>query len=219
MSVVRRAETVPKSISKSMKKTFPCSNNGLLATELFQDQSDDYALWRDSLPKMEDLQEAMPAMWEPELCQLLPPKAKTILLKQRYRIGQDWDAMTAANLDIPMGLYRYYWLLISTRTFYYTPPRRKTPPADSDECLAIVPYADYFNHSDAGCKVSYTRSQYSVMADRSYHEGEEVLYHTVPTQMISCSPSTASFLRTIDGTKLRWMTSSFHYSQKARGRL
>merc|ERR1711939_1142337 len=68
MSVVRRAETVPKSISKSMKKTFPCSNNGLLATELFQDQSDDYALWRDSLPKM----------WEPELCQLLPPKAKTI---------------------------------------------------------------------------------------------------------------------------------------------
>ncbi len=174
MSVVRRAETVPKSISKSMKKTFPCSNNGLLATELFQDQSDDYALWRDSLPKMEDLQEAMPAMWEPELCQLLPPKAKTILLKQRYRIGQDWDAMTAANLDIPMGLYRYYWLLISTRTFYYTPPRRKTPPADSDECLAIVPYADYFNHSDAGCKVSYTRSQYSVMADRSYHEGEEV---------------------------------------------
>ena len=73
-----------------------------------------------------------------------------------------------------MDLYRYYWLLISTRTFYYIPARRKTPPPDPDECLAIVPYGDYFNHSDAGCKVSFTRSQYSVMADRSYHEGEEV---------------------------------------------
>merc|ERR1711939_846058 len=130
MSVVRRAETVPKSISKSIQKSFPCSNNGLLAAELAQDQSDDYALWRGSLPKMEDLQEAMPVMWEPELCQLLPPKAKTILLKQRRKISQDWDAMTAANLDIPMDLYRYYWLLISTRTFYYIPARRKTPPPD-----------------------------------------------------------------------------------------
>ncbi|KAK5264282.1 hypothetical protein LTR96_010299 [Exophiala xenobiotica] len=174
MSVVRRAETVPKSISKSIQKSSPCSNNGLLAAELAQDQSDNYALWRESLPTIEDLQEAMPVMWEPELCQLIPPKAKTILLKQQRRIGQDWDAITAANLEIPMHLYQYYWLLINTRTFYYTPPRRETPPTDPDECLAIVPYGDYFNHSDAGCKVSYTRSQYSVVADRPYNKGEEV---------------------------------------------
>lgn len=171
MSAVRTAETVPKKIVESVDS---CSNNGLLAAELAQDESSEYGLWRKSLPSMEDLQ-TMPVMWEENVAQCLPSKARGILSKQAAKIRKDWDAVTAGHIGISFENFRYFWLLINTRTFYYTPSNMKTPPVNSDECLAVVPYGDYFNHSDFGCKVSYSASSYEITADRRYSKGEEVL--------------------------------------------
>lgn len=53
--------------------------------------------------------------------------------------------------------FRYFWLIINTRCFYWdyplTPPAR-LPKKRSDlkgiDCLALCPFADYFNHVDEG---------------------------------------------------------------------
>ncbi|KAK6367408.1 hypothetical protein LTS17_010334 [Exophiala oligosperma] len=171
MRAVRTAETVPRKIVESVDS---CSNNGLLAAELAQDESSEFAVWRQSLPSMQDLQ-TMPVVWEEVVAQCLPSKARGILSKQAAKIRKDWDAVTAGHIDVSFENFRYFWLLVNTRTFYYTPSNMKTAPVSSEECLAVVPYGDYFNHSDVGCKVAYSASSYEITADRRYSKGEEVL--------------------------------------------
>ncbi|KIW14770.1 hypothetical protein PV08_07555 [Exophiala spinifera] len=171
MSAVRTAETLPKKIIESLHS---CSNNGLLAVELAQDESSEYAIWRQSLPSMEDFQ-TLPVTWEEGVAKFLPSKARGVLSKQAAKIQKDWDAVSAGHINISFEEFRYFWLLINTRTFYHTPPKMKLPPVNSDECLAVVPYGDYFNHADIGCKVSYSASSYEITADRRYDRGEEVL--------------------------------------------
>jgi len=116
----------------------------------------------------------MPVLWPSELQQLLPRSARSILDKQQKKISLDYDAVAVAFPDLRYDVYCHHWLLVSTRTFYYTAPEVTSPPANSDECLAIIPYADYFNHGDAGCKVQYSPFEYEITADRPYQKGQEV---------------------------------------------
>ena len=50
--------------------------------------------------------------------------------------------------------------------------RRK--PLVRDDCLALVPLADLFNHAAEGCEVSFSPAAYTVNAHRRIEEGEEV---------------------------------------------
>jgi len=172
MSTIRTELTIPEAVSKPI--SLPCSVNGLLAAELALDKSSSHELWRSGLPKMQDFKESMPVMWPMELQHLLPPSAQSILAKQHTKISLDYEAVGVAFADLPYDVYCHNWLLVSTRTFYYTAPEVTSPPANSDECLAIIPYADYFNHGDTGCKVQYSPSEYEMTADRPYKKGEEV---------------------------------------------
>jgi hypothetical protein len=170
-SALRTVLTVPKEISKAIGSI---TVNGLLAAELTLDTSDVHGPWRAVLPTKDDFQQSMPVMWHPSLQALLPPGSSSILEKQKKKIALDWAAVKAAFPDLSYDLYLYNWLLVSTRTFYFTSPKIKTKPLSRDDCLALITLADLFNHADVGCDVSFSPSGYSISADRDIEKGEEV---------------------------------------------
>ena len=163
--------TVPKSISKSLKNI---SVNGLLAADFALDVSPLHAPWRAVLPTKTDFQESMPIFWDLSLQSLLPQGAFSILQKQKEKITSDFAIVSSAFPDISYSQYLYTWLLVSTRTFFFTSPRIKRKPLIRDDCLALIPLADLFNHSDVGCDVSYSPSGYSITANQDIEEGQEV---------------------------------------------
>lgn len=149
--------------------------NGLLAAELAMDSSDFHAPWRAVLPTVEDFRESMPLLWPSELQSLLPPAAILLLEKQKRKFSRDYTAVSVAFPSLSFNIYSHHWLLVSTRTFYYTPPDMKPDEVpDSDECLALVPFGDYFNHSDNGCKASYSASGYEICAYEPIEKGQEL---------------------------------------------
>ena len=171
VTALRTIQTVPKSI----KGIVSCSINGLLAADLATDESETHGPWRAVLPTREDFSKSMPVMWPFALQQLLPPASLAILEAQKRKVSLDWDAVASAVPTVSYDGYLFNWFIVSTRTFYYTSPEIEiNGPLDSDDCLALVPYADYFNHANLGCQVKYSESGYEVFADRQIEKGEEV---------------------------------------------
>lgn len=171
-SVLRTVHTVPKSISRVVGTV---SVNGLLATELAMDTSEVRAPWRAVLPTNDDFKESMPLMWHHSLQALLPPASLSLLESQRKKISFDWTAVSSAFPTLSYDLYLYNWLVVSTRTFYYTSPKIKSKkPLSRDDCLALIPLADDFNHADFGCEVTFSHTGYKICTDRQIEEGEEV---------------------------------------------
>jgi hypothetical protein len=84
---------------------------------------------------------------------------------------------------VSKDLFTYTWLIVNTRTFYWNYPdlpnshprlpKRKNK-LTGDDCYAMCPFMDYFNHSDVGCDPQADKHGYSVTADRAYKAGEEV---------------------------------------------
>jgi len=75
--------------------------------------------------------------------------------------------------DLSEEKYIYNWLLINARTFYYVAPGTGKIPKP-DDCLALNPFGDYFNHSDQGCEVTFGAEGFTITSDRVYKKGEEV---------------------------------------------
>jgi hypothetical protein len=171
-SVLRTFETIPEGILKSSGTS---SINGLLAIELALDLIHSNNPWPAVLPTEKDFKERMPLMWPPELQMLLPVASSILLNKQKHKLALDWDAASSGFPHLSYDHYIYCWFLVSTRTFYYTSstPDTQNPP-DSNDCLALVPFADYFNHADVGCGVIFSPSEYIFRADRQYVKGEEI---------------------------------------------
>ena len=171
VTALRTIQTVPRSI----KDVVTCTVNGLLAADLATDESETHGPWRAVLPTREDFSKSLPVMWPFALQQLLPPASLAILEAQKRKVSLDWDAVASAFPTVPYDRYLFNWFVVSTRTFYYTSPEIEiNGPLDSDDCLALVPYADYFNHANVGCQVKYSESGYEVLADRQIEKGEEV---------------------------------------------
>jgi hypothetical protein len=172
ISALRTVQTVPKSISKHIGTI---TVQGLLAAELSMDASEVRAPWRAVLPTKDDFAEYMPLMWHSSLQSLLPPASLLLLENQEKKISQDWTMVSAA---FPALSYRHYvhnWLIVSTRTFYYTSSKIKTKkPIKYDDCIALSPFADCFNHADVGCKVTFSPSGYEISADREIEKGQEI---------------------------------------------
>lgn len=170
-SALRTELTVPKNISKPLRNI---SVNGLLATELALDSSERHALWRAVVPTRTDFEESMPILWHSSLQSLLPPDSLSILEKQKKKMSSDWSSVSATFPDLSYDHYAYNWLLVSTRTFFFTSPKIKRKPLVRDDCLALIPLADLFNHAAVGCDVSYSPLAYSITANRDVKAGEEV---------------------------------------------
>jgi hypothetical protein len=139
------------------------------------DTSEILAPWRAVLPTKEDFEVSIPLMWHPSLQALLPPASLSLLEKQKKKVSSDWTTVFTAFPTLSYDIYLYNWLVVNTRTFYYTPPKAKTKnPLNRDDCLAFIPFADYFNHADVGCEVTFSPSGYKICTSRQIEKGEEI---------------------------------------------
>lgn len=195
---LRTLATVPKAISRTLDRDV--SVHGILAAHLVLDDTGDYAAWDAVLPTPDDLEAGMPLLWPTKLRELLPTPARNTLQRQQTKLNADWEAVKAAfggegegskeakeaNGDgkeagdkdkerLTKSKYVRAWLLVNSRTFYYTTPRSEATLPSHDDRIAMQPVADLFNHAaDRGCKAAYAAQGFSFVADRLYKEGDEV---------------------------------------------
>jgi hypothetical protein len=89
----------------------------------------------------------------------LPPTARDLLAKQKAKFEKDVEVVRPRLEGLGedwRGWYRYYWLIVNTRCFYwvyfrkYADMKRRGKRLGRDECLALVPWGDYFNHEECG---------------------------------------------------------------------
>jgi hypothetical protein len=125
----------------------------------------------------------MPLYYSKELQDLLPHAAVALLTNQRTKLEKDWNDLHMHIPSISKDLFMYTWLIVNTRTFYWEYPDlpnshprlpKKRKQLTADDCYAMCPFMDYFNHSDKGCNPESDSKGYSVTADREYKAGEEV---------------------------------------------
>ncbi|KAI2472339.1 SET domain-containing protein [Annulohypoxylon bovei var. microspora] len=167
---LRSIDTVRKPIVRHLPKTI--SVHGLLATDLALDASAKYAIWNAVCPTPEDLV-SMPLVWPKDLCALLPRAARDLLTKQDAKFICDWAAVSAAFPEkLDEARYKYAWMLVNTRTFYYVNAKLKRRVKDDHMCLQ--PVADLFNHGDEGCNVAFDNEGFAIKSERAYAKGEEV---------------------------------------------
>lgn len=150
------------------------------------------------MPTMSDFQESMPFLWPLALQDLLPPMAKSLLENQQRKYKFDLNLASEAFPKLSEDDYLYNWLIVNTRTFYWVSPGKKKPPV-RDDCMALAPFADYFNHADEGCIVNFGSDGITIIADRTYEKGDEIY--------ISYGPHSNDFLLTEYGfilTENKW---------------
>lgn len=139
--------------------------------------------WQDVWPSRDEFKEILPMHWSKQLQDLLPHAAAVLLAAQRSNLERDYLNIHSINPSISRDLFTYVWLIVNTRTFYWeyldlpnAHPRlpKKRTQLTADDCYAMCPFMDYFNHSDKGCDPKADAKGYSVTADRAYKAGEEV---------------------------------------------
>ncbi|KAL4885030.1 hypothetical protein BJY04DRAFT_205616 [Aspergillus karnatakaensis] len=192
-------ETVPPSFTSK----FPdeTSTHALLAAFLCHGESEDlerYELWRRTWPTRKDFEDSMPILWGEPLRGssspgLLPPSIsgrwrciqkpklvieyesshQNILVQQEKRLHDAWHTVSAVFPDANWELFSYHWLIVNTRSFFYLTPGEKAPD-DRNDAMAMLPFADYFNHSDEACNVNFDGREYIFRAARAYEPGEEI---------------------------------------------
>ena len=164
-----------QSVSQTVKDAGIKSVNGLLAAEIALDEFVALKPWRRSLLEIESYRKSLPIMWPRTLQKLLPRASRVLVEKQRARFQPDWIAVSASLPNVTYEQYLYCWLVVSTRTFYWTSSDPDVEaPADPYDCLAIVPFADYFNHANRGCQVKFSASGFEIYAHQQIEKGEEI---------------------------------------------
>lgn len=137
-----------------------------------------YEPWRRTWPTRQDFEDGMPILWPSHLrgssvpetlseISLLPPsisgcwtsirKGKSecdyetthqnLLAQQEGRLKHAWEVVRAVFPETEWETFSYHWLIVNTRSFYYLMPGEE-PPEDRNDAMALLPFADYFNHSD-----------------------------------------------------------------------
>ncbi|PYH85959.1 ribosomal N-lysine methyltransferase [Aspergillus uvarum CBS 121591] len=99
---------------------------------------------------------------------------QNLLAQQENRLQAAWAHVRKVYPEIEWSTFAYYWSVINSRSFYYVSPG-KEEPEDWNDAIAMVPFADYFNHDDdAACEVIWTGQNYLFKATRQYDQGEEI---------------------------------------------
>ncbi|KAF2440793.1 SET domain-containing protein [Karstenula rhodostoma CBS 690.94] len=159
--------------------------------------------WQDVWPSQDEFKDILPLHWSKQLQDLLPHAAtgnESLIARcaltsdtrdgnlltqctQRSNLERDHLSIHAIRPSISRDLFTYVWLIVNTRTFYWEYPDlpnahprlpKKRLQLTADDCYAMCPFMDYFNHSDKGCDPKADAKGYSVTADRTYKAGEEV---------------------------------------------
>ena len=161
----------------------------VLATHLLFDKyklAEEIDPWTAILPSMESFKSGLPLLWSKPLQECLPYAARKLLKNQERKFCNDWIQAVDPCVERPEQYNRdefmHTWILVNTRTFYYTPPNQARKPrsrpalqVDPNENMALNPFADYFNHSSPPtCEVSYSVKGFEIEAVRPAKAGEEV---------------------------------------------
>lgn len=171
ITLLRTVDTVPKIIRKKLPADM--SVHGLLAADLALDKSPTYKLWNAVVPSKAEMEDSCPLAWAPELQTYLPSPAAERLRKQQSKFARDWEDVRLTFPELREEDYRYAWMLVNTRTFYYSTPMTEKL-YHRDDRMALQPVADLFNHADEGCAVAFDAESFSIRANRTYEAGEEV---------------------------------------------
>ncbi|KAF2021586.1 SET domain-containing protein [Aaosphaeria arxii CBS 175.79] len=152
----------------------------------YHNADSDHRLWQGVWPKEEEFRSILPYYWPKSLQEYIPHAGKVLLIKQQQKLDKDWQTLRAQlQPSVDRDLFAYTWLIVNTRTFYWEYPDlpnshprlpKKRFQLTADDCYAMCPFMDYFNHSDVGCDPQHGPSGYSVIADRDYEAGEEVYF-------------------------------------------
>ncbi|KAE8131589.1 hypothetical protein BDV38DRAFT_275810 [Aspergillus pseudotamarii] len=76
---------------------------------------------------------------------------QNMLAQEEKRLRHAWEQVLSVFPKTEWKTFAYYWLIINSRSFYYISPG-KDEPEDWNDAIAMVPYADYFNHEDNAVK-------------------------------------------------------------------
>jgi len=119
----------------------------------------------------------MPIFWDTSLQILLPISARKLLEAQQVKLATDWATVSAMFSALSYEAFLHNWLIVNTRTFYFLPPSLpdKIRANIPRECrMTLNPFADYFNHSSAGCTVTFSPSGYMITTPTPIKKGEEI---------------------------------------------
>ncbi|KAF9888406.1 hypothetical protein FE257_008684 [Aspergillus nanangensis] len=162
---------------------------------------EEYELWRKTWPTRQDFEDSMPILWPHSVKgfnsrdsnHLLPPsisgtwnnipKSKieyeyetfhqNLLAQQEERLRDAWESVVSVFPETDWDNFSFHWLIVNTRSFHYLMPGQE-PPEDRNDAMALLPFADYFNHSDVACNVNFDGKEYVFKTTKSYEEGEEI---------------------------------------------
>ncbi len=174
--VMLAVDTIPSSFARKFAEGTPV--HALLAAFLCHGEPEDlepYELWRKTWPTRNDFEDCMPILWPESLracsspgpATILPPSIsgcwkcvpkeklkfeyesshQKLLPQQEQRLRKAWESVAAVFPETSKEIYSYYWLIVNTRSFFYLMPGQE-PPEDRNDAMALLPFADYFNHSD-----------------------------------------------------------------------
>ncbi|KAI9754435.1 MAG: hypothetical protein M4579_004703 [Chaenotheca gracillima] len=184
------------SVPQKIKDTIgTCTVHGLLTADLCLDaqkRNSSWQAWRSVWPSEQSFS-TIPLNWTPELQSMLPFAAAgtrapallatgskhkltpdlELLQNQKQKLSADYATVSKAFPNIDEVVFRYHWLLVNTRSFYYLKPGVKKKPA-RDDCMALCPFSDYFNHADTGCPVTFGADGITISSDKNYDVGDEI---------------------------------------------
>ncbi|KAL4797910.1 ribosomal N-lysine methyltransferase [Aspergillus venezuelensis] len=99
---------------------------------------------------------------------------QSLLPQQESRFERAWSSTISVYPSTNFTTFAHKWAIINSRSFYYISPG-KEEPEDWNDAIAMVPYADYFNHADdAACEVVFDGEWYTFKATRRYEKGGEI---------------------------------------------
>jgi hypothetical protein len=142
-----------------------------------------YRSWFDVWPTQAEFKDIMPMNWDKSVQDLLPHAAKELLQSQQQKFEQDiTDVRAHLPANVSEALFTYVWQIVNTRCFYWdypNVPASKLPKGKrsllkSDDCEALIPFMDLFNHDTEGCDTHFDAKGYSVIAEKDYKAGEEI---------------------------------------------
>ena len=91
---------------------------------------------------------------------LVANKSTDLLKKQQRKFGIDWDQLRPILSEAKFECFSYYWMLVNSRCYYwpYAKSRKGTGKIKRlpvDDCMALCPFADYFNHASEGVSIPF----------------------------------------------------------------
>lgn len=180
-------DCVPASFRDKFPEGTPV--HAIFAAFLTQGDPEDlekYSLWKKTWPTRQDFEDSMPILWpqplrtpnNPQQSTLLPPSIsnswntirkrkseyqyetshQNLLPQQENRLRAAWEKVVTVFPDTDWEAFSYHWLIVNTRCFFYLIPGQDMPE-DRNEAMAMLPFADYFNHADV---FVYTLPSFSI---------------------------------------------------------